>query len=99
MSGFDRNAIGLFLVQLIPIVALAIFMAPSAAEAKPRMLLYDAEGSLIVHETLRQKVMRKVMRKVAVCLNESGDLVLRPRDVSLTIGETLDYQSRKTVAR
>lgn len=95
MSGFFRNMIGLFLKQLIPAVALALFMAPSAADAKPRMLLYNAEGQLIVPETSRQKVMRKVV----VCLNESGDLVVRRRDVSLTIGERLDYQPQKTATR
>ena len=95
MSGFDRNTIGSFLMQLIPVVALALFMAPAAADAKPRMLLYNAEGQLIEPETSRQKVMRKVV----VCLNESGDLVLRRRDVSLTIGEKLDYQPQKTVIR
>lgn len=93
MSG--RNSIGSFLIQLIPVVALALFMAPSAADAKPRMLLYDAEGQLVAPETSRQKVMRKVV----LCLNESGDLVLRRRDVSLTIGEKPDYPPQKTVTR
>jgi hypothetical protein len=95
MSGFDKNTIGSFLIRLIPIAALLLFMTPSAADAKPRMLLYDAEGRLIAPETSRQKVMRKVL----VCLNESGDLVLRSRDVSLTIGDKLDYPSRKNVTR
>jgi hypothetical protein len=95
MSGFDRNTIGSFLMQLIFVVALTLFMAPSAADAKPRMLLYDAEGRLIAPETLRQKVLRKVV----VCINESGDLVLRRRDVSLTIAENFDYPSRKNVTR
>lgn len=95
MSGFDRNTVGSFLIQLIPVVALALFMAPSAADAKPRMQLYNAEGQLIEPETSRQKVMRKVV----VCLNESGDLVLRSRDVSLTIGEKPDYPAQKAVTR
>jgi len=95
MSGFERYTIGSFLMQLIPVVALALFMAPSAADAKPRMLLYDAEGRLIAPETSRQKVMRKVV----VCLNESGDLVLRRRDVSLTIGEKLDYPLQENATR
>ena len=85
MSGFDRNTIGSFLMQLIPVVALALFMSSSTVDAKPRLLQYDAEGRLIAPETSRQKVKRTV----EVWLNESGDLVIRRRDVSLTIREKL----------
>ncbi len=95
MSGFDKNTIGSFLMQLIPVVALALFMSSSAVDAKPRQLQYDAEGRLIAPETSRQKVKRRV----EVWLNESGDLVIRRRDVSLTIGEKLDYSSRENVTR
>ena len=85
MSSFGRNTIGSFLMQLIPVVALVLFMSSSAVDAKPRLLQYDAEGRLIAPETSRQKVKRTV----GICLNESGDLVIRRRDVSLTIGEKL----------
>ena len=83
MSGFDRNTIGSYLMRLIPVVALALFMSSSAVDAKLRLQQYDAEGRLIAPETSRQKVKRTV----GVCLNESGDLVICRRNVSLTIGE------------
>jgi len=95
MSGLDRKTIGTFLVQLISVVALALFMAPSAAVAKPRPPLHDSGGNAPAPESSRQKARRTVK----VCLNESGDLVIRRSDDSQTSGERMNYPSRKNDIR
>jgi len=95
MSAFARRLIVSFLKQSIPVVILTLLMAPSAADAKPRLLLFDAGGRLLTPETSRQKVKRTV----EVSINENGDLVLRRRDVPLTNGERLNYPVRNIDTR
>ncbi len=100
MSGFDGNAIGSFLKKLIPVVSLALFMAPSAAGAEPHLLLYDAGGSALVPETARQAAKQSV----EVCLSKNGDLVIRQRNFSLTMahtspGDIIEPQERLRIAQ
>ena len=81
MSGFERKTLGSFLNRLIPVVALALCMAPSAVNAEPLLLLYNEWGRYPVPEAARPAVKRPV----DVGLNDNGDLVIRNSDVSLTM--------------
>lgn len=81
MSYFERKTIGSFLKQLIPVIALVFFIAPSAINAAPLLLLHNAGGNHSVPETAQQAVKGPV----DICLNENGDLVIRRSDVSLTM--------------
>jgi hypothetical protein len=92
MSDFAARLTVSFLTQLVPVVMLALFMAPSAADAKPHLPLFDAGDRLLAPETSRQKIKRTV----EVCLNENGDLVLRRRDAPLTNGERMNYPVRNS---
>jgi len=81
MSRFERIATGSFLKKLIPVVALALFMAPSVTNAELLLQTHDVWGSHPAPETSRQTVRRPV----DICLNENGDLVIRRSDVWLTV--------------
>ena len=73
MSRFERRPIGSFIKKLIPVVILALFMAPSATNAELILQQDDVWGSHPVPEISRQTVRRQV----DICLNENGDLVLQ----------------------
>jgi hypothetical protein len=81
MLVFERKTNGSFFRQLISVVSVALFMAPSVTNAEQLLLLYNAGTSLSVPETARQTVKRPV----DICLNENGDLVIQRGDVSLTM--------------
>lgn len=81
MSDFETRTISSFIKKLIPVITLAIFTAPTAAGAELLLQLNDARGIPPTPETSRQTVKLPE----AICLNESGDLVVRHSDVSLTV--------------
>ena len=81
MLYFERKTNGPFFKQLISVVAVVLFMAPSVTTAEQLLLLYNAGASLAVPETARQTVKRPG----DICLNENGDLVIQRGDVSLTM--------------
>ncbi len=84
MSGFALNAIVSYFKQVIPAVTLALLMVPSSACAELVMQLHDEWGRLPVPETPRQKVKRPMV----FCLNGTGELFVRHRDVSLSMAYT-----------
>jgi hypothetical protein len=81
MLDFGRKTNGSFFSQLISVVSVALFMAPTVTNAEQLLLLYNAETRLSVPETARQTVKRPT----DICLNENGDLVIQRGDVSLTM--------------
>lgn len=84
MSGFERITIGSLLQKLIPIVVVALFMTPPAANAESLLLLHKAGESHLVAEAVRQTVKRPV----DICLDENGDLVIRHSGILLTLAHT-----------
>lgn len=100
MSDFESRTIGSFLKRLIPVVALAIFTAPSASYAEPLLLLHNEVWSLPVPEIAR----KTVKPPLNICLDEKGDLVIRHSDVSLALAYTpsnvvFEPQERLTIAQ
>ena len=82
MSEFERRTIGSFIKLLIPVVALALFMVPSATNAEPLLLLHDTVvGSHPGPDAARQSVKRPVN----IGINENGDLVIRRSKFLLTV--------------
>lgn len=81
MWGVARRPIGSFRKQLVPAVILSLFMAPSAANAELILQLHDVWSDSPVPGISRQTVKRSVN----FCLDSNGDLMLRHRDISLTI--------------
>ncbi|MDD2271205.1 MAG: hypothetical protein PHP95_16045 [Desulfuromonadaceae bacterium] len=84
MADFKKKLSVSLLQKSIYIVAVLLFMTPSAADAESLLLLHKEGGSPLVAEAVRQTVKRPV----DICLNENGDLVIRRSDVLLTLAHT-----------
>lgn len=80
MSVFERKAIGSF-TKLLPFVAAAVLMTPTASKAELLLLLREAADSRPVPEI----TLKTVKRAVDICLDENGDLVMKRGNVSLTM--------------
>ena len=101
MPDFEMRSIGSCIKQLIPVVVLTLlFMVPSASNAELQLVLHNDVGTYPVPEIVRQAVKRPM----DVSINENGDLVIRHRDVSLTVAysppdEFIEPQERLRIAQ
>jgi hypothetical protein len=84
MRHSERKTLGSLLKQLIPVITLAFFMAPSAIHAEPLLLLHNADHNYLVPETAQ----KAVKRPVDVGLNTNGDLVIRCSNVLFTLAHS-----------
>lgn len=83
MSGFEKITIGSLFQKLFSVVAVALFLTPSAADAESLLLLHKG-GSHLVPETVRQTVKKPA----EICLDENGDLVIKHSGILLTLAHT-----------
>lgn len=82
MADSEMRTIGSCIKKLISVLALTLCIAPSASAAESLLLLLHNEAdNNFVPEIVRQTVKRPV----DFSLNENGDLVMRHRDISLTL--------------
>ena len=93
MSNPERNTIGSRIKLLIPVVALALFTAPSASKA---------ESFLLFKDPLPEAVRLSAKRPLDIGLNEKGDLVMRHGTVVLIMaytppGEAVEARERSGI--
>lgn len=100
MSVFASTMIGSFLKQMIPVVTLALFMGPYAANSELLLQLHDVWSGTPVPDASRQTAGRPA----DLCLNSNGSLAIQRRDVSLTMAysppkDSIESQERPMSAQ
>jgi len=102
-SSFDvlkaRNTFSNWLKQFAPLVSLTILLLPAMACADSFLMLHNGKDTSPSHETAKQTIKRSV----TVGLNENGDLMIRPSDISLVMAynppnDIVNYQERNKIA-
>lgn len=100
MFGFEIKTTYSLFKQLLSVVVLTLMMIPSVSHAEPLLLLHAEIERFHASEHVRLAAKRPV----DIFLNENGDLVIRRRDVSMTMAysppnEIIEPQERIRIAQ